>query len=235
MAVASNEPPGPLFEHESLNLEQQNFRLLRLLPTSHVDAIECELTVEASPSVPQDPTQAETQDDERKVSYNALSYEWGSEDAPQHWIRINKGHFKIRHNLWEFLRMAVAKLHVLSEVEFAEPLWIDAICINQKALLERAHQVKQMGDIYRCARAVFVWLGPSCSQQLNVVSQELKRLGQEAENPPLQMTPYDIFLQSRYLRDQVIGPSSAVRQAFLEICDRPYWTRMWIAQEIICA
>ncbi|KAH7091335.1 heterokaryon incompatibility protein-domain-containing protein [Paraphoma chrysanthemicola] len=195
MAAAAYEPPGPLFEHQSLDLEHQSFRLLRLLPTSHVDAIDCELTVEASPSVPQDRTKAESPDD-------------GNDHAPHHWILINKGYFKIRHNLWEFLRMAVAKLHTQSELDFAEPLWIDAVCINQEALFKRAHQVKKMGDIYRCARAVFVWLGPSCSQQLNAVSQDLKLLGLEADRSPSQMTPYDRFLQSRYLRDEVIGSST---------------------------
>ncbi|KAF7676069.1 hypothetical protein GT037_005574 [Alternaria burnsii] len=37
--------------------------------------------------------------------------------------------------------------------------WIDAICINQSDLAERASQVQLMGRIYREAESVVVWLG----------------------------------------------------------------------------
>jgi hypothetical protein len=39
------------------------------------------------------------------------------------------------------------------------PIWIDAICINQKDLNERLAQLKLMGDIYRDATASISWLG----------------------------------------------------------------------------
>jgi Heterokaryon incompatibility protein (HET) len=39
-------------------------------------------------------------------------------------------------------------------------MWIDAICIHQKDDLEKGPQVALMGDIYRLADRVVVWLGP---------------------------------------------------------------------------
>lgn len=38
-------------------------------------------------------------------------------------------------------------------------LWIDAVCIDQTDHREKSRQVAQMGDIYRDAERVLVWLG----------------------------------------------------------------------------
>ena len=38
------------------------------------------------------------------------------------------------------------------------PLWVDALCINQKDHLERNNQVLLMGEIYRRAASVISWL-----------------------------------------------------------------------------
>ncbi|KAK3178136.1 hypothetical protein OEA41_000269 [Lepraria neglecta] len=43
-------------------------------------------------------------------------------------------------------------------------IWIDAICINQQDLIERGAQVSVMGDIYRAAQSVVIWLGPHDKQ-----------------------------------------------------------------------
>ncbi|PMD39508.1 heterokaryon incompatibility, partial [Hyaloscypha variabilis F] len=39
--------------------------------------------------------------------------------------------------------------------------WIDAICINQADLEEKASQVGAMNNIFRRASLVSAWLGPS--------------------------------------------------------------------------
>lgn len=41
------------------------------------------------------------------------------------------------------------------------PIWIDAICINQSDGAEKSAQVNMMGDIFRAAERVVVWLGKS--------------------------------------------------------------------------
>jgi hypothetical protein len=40
-----------------------------------------------------------------------------------------------------------------------EPLWINAICINQKNNEEKTAQVRKMRDIYKTAVLVISWLG----------------------------------------------------------------------------
>ena len=39
-------------------------------------------------------------------------------------------------------------------------LWVDALCINQSDLEERAQQVLRMREIYAKAKYTLVWLGP---------------------------------------------------------------------------
>ena len=39
-----------------------------------------------------------------------------------------------------------------------EPIWVDALCIKQKDHKEKGHQVQNMGQIYRRADFVWIWL-----------------------------------------------------------------------------
>jgi hypothetical protein len=43
---------------------------------------------------------------------------------------------------------------------FIGDIWIDAICINQRDLEERAPQVHMMDRVYSQVLQVIVWLGP---------------------------------------------------------------------------
>jgi hypothetical protein len=82
--------------------------------------------------------------------YLALSYVWGSEESSEI-ILINGHEITIRRNLWNFL------VHVFEDNVQVQPgmevvsqlLWIDAICIDQTNMSERASQVRLMKDIYQ--------------------------------------------------------------------------------------
>lgn len=93
--------------------------------------------------------------------FEALSYEWGDPDKPRHEIIVNGQPFKVWENLFYALKyirpVPLRDNHVNSRI-----LWIDAICINQDDIDERNHQVGMMGDIYRKADKVPVWLGSVC-------------------------------------------------------------------------
>lgn len=39
-------------------------------------------------------------------------------------------------------------------------VWVDAICANQKDLLERSSQVQLIGEIYSLSAKTLIWLGP---------------------------------------------------------------------------
>jgi Heterokaryon incompatibility protein (HET) len=63
------------------------------------------------------------------VQYLALSYVWGKSDDNNPEILINEKLFRVTPNLEKAL------IHLEHEVKL--PIWIDAICINQKDLRER--------------------------------------------------------------------------------------------------
>jgi hypothetical protein len=56
-----------------------------------------------------------------------------------------------------------AALRELRDPSETTKLWIDSICIDQSrdAVEERNTQVALMGEIYKCAKRVVVWLGKS--------------------------------------------------------------------------
>lgn len=93
--------------------------------------------------------------------YSALSYTWGDalfgvkhpsdHDYPTYEVQCDNGVLHITENLFNFLLRK-------SDIITATPLWIDAICIDQCNLAERGQQVSMMGEIYKSARRVLVWL-----------------------------------------------------------------------------
>lgn len=86
--------------------------------------------------------------------------------------------------------------------------WIDAICIDQENDLERGHQVGMMGDIYGGASRVIAWLGSSSAGAGEVMPAA-------TEQTHIYQSGGDVSLK--------------------EICDHPYWNRLWTAQEYILA
>ena len=89
-----------------------------------------------------------------KLAYEALSYEWGKSDRDVAPIQLNHSTHHVRKNLWQALQ------HLRSK-ERPRIFWVDALCINQRDVKERNHQVSQMGKIYESATNVVVWLGHS--------------------------------------------------------------------------
>lgn len=47
----------------------------------------------------------------------------------------------------------------LCTVQHPDHLWVDAICINQKDIVDKSHQITLMEEIYGGADSVLVWLG----------------------------------------------------------------------------
>ena len=100
-------------------------------------------------------------------------------------------------------------LHYLRYEDRPRTLWIDAICINQSDYDERQQQVQIMRDIYASATKVLAWLGePSDDSDLAM------KLVQKTELQKVQVK------------------NSVEAIAFANLCSRPYWTRIWILQEI---
>ena len=65
-------------------------------------------------------------------------------------IRVNGQRFSIGRNLWKFLDLARQRNE-------SQPMWIDAICVDQSKVEEGNHQVQMMAYIYQSATESLVW------------------------------------------------------------------------------
>lgn len=163
--------------------------------------------------------------------YTAISYAWGPPVA-EHAILLNGREHLVATNLWHLLntwrrhsnpfRIRTKEKrgqYALSRWEKLYPdqypnrmsrdswLWIDALSIDQNNMQERSHQVKSMSRIFGGADEVVVWLGPA-STETDRGRVSLKVLAKAALDK---------------------GP---VIRTWHGICDRVYWTRLWIFQEL---
>ncbi|KAF2420123.1 hypothetical protein EJ08DRAFT_31192 [Tothia fuscella] len=95
--------------------------------------------------------------------------------------------------------------------------WIDQICVNQEDLQERNHQVSLMKEIYTKATTVIAWPGIEGSAKADE--------GAISWMMALQ-------LQTKYHPFKLDSDPSAC-EGLLSLCQRTYWIRMWIVQEIM--
>ncbi|KAI1347733.1 heterokaryon incompatibility protein-domain-containing protein [Xylaria sp. FL0043] len=147
-------------------------------------------------------------------AYTALSYTWGDMETGRKITITNQGQLTVGDNLWSFL--CVQSSTITQPTSF----WIDAICIDQSNVHERNHQVGLMKQIYANATKVYVWLG------------------REAENSDIAMR-FVTAQAAKPLRSRGPGyyPLWTRQQgdALQILCERPYWRRMWIIQELLHA
>lgn len=156
-------------------------------------------------------TSLEQVDLENSPFYECLSYTWGTSiDSSD--IVVGNSTVSIRRNLHNFLRR-------LRDVKETRSLWVDALCISQTDLDEKAHQVAMIGRIFGQAARVLVWVGESADNSA--------MLFQPTADSPLWRKAIGAQPSPEVMRQRV-----TVWNAFLS---RPYWKRTWIVQEIICA
>jgi hypothetical protein len=177
------------------------------------------------------------------VQYLALSYVWGKSDDNNPEILINEKLFRVTPNLEKAL------IHLEHEVKL--PIWIDAICINQKDLREREEQVAQMRNIYHCAVRTIIWLGEGDNSTGQVMTY-LNKIGQEAIAAGLNnLGPEDLKqwpnlgldgakVQIRHGLEALFPKMSAGyedRVSFplrdlIDMSELPWFKRVWIIQEL---
>jgi hypothetical protein len=122
-------------------------------------------------------------DDEsdQRLNYDALSYSWDGQEPTQS-ISCDGTALKVTRN-------AATALQHLRRRESPITLWIDGICINQESAPEKNQQVAMMGDIYKSAIHVYIWLGTGDKEgtQLTALNgfQKLCCLGGDWENHEL--------------------------------------------------
>lgn len=138
--------------------------------------------------------------------YTALSYTWGSGNTVA--ISLQGHDFEVGENLATYL------LHHRRHSDPEAFLWVDAICIDQKNIPEKNRQVPLMNRIYSLAKSVVVWLGQG-------------RGPSGALNYTVQCISSPTFLP--------IFPDETMTKCLLRLFNDPYWSRIWIIQEIMLA
>jgi hypothetical protein len=147
--------------------------------------------------------------------YEALSYTWGV-CTPAQTIIVN-GH---AHDTTPNLHSALLQLRHRNK---RRKLWIDAICIDQSDLEERSEQVMKMGDIYRNAEQVLIWLGDE-TRDTDVAFRHMYQL--------LDLIPQWPDLWKPYREDEI---GTALMTGLCEIKCYSWWERIWVVQEVATA
>jgi hypothetical protein len=98
-------------------------------------------------------------------------------------------------------------------------IWIDQLCIDQESALEKNHQVGLMQEIYRGASATFMWLGDGQTPEIGF--NAIRKTASQ---------PSETDERLKYYQNEL---SKSEREAVEAVRELPYWSRHWIAQEVI--
>ena len=126
------------FSYQSLRPEE--IRLLEVIPQSHVDEANARYDMKHV-----------SLNDLVTLQYETISYCWGDPAL--------SSSFTINDTIVRAPQSSIKALSQWSRVRSQSFVWIDAICINQADVEERAHQVELMGMIYSSASRNIVCLG----------------------------------------------------------------------------
>jgi hypothetical protein len=186
-------------------------RILEILPGSETEAVKCHLIYVRLAEKP---------------SYEALSYCWGDPTNPKP-ITVDNAQLLVTANLH-------AALYHLRKRTESRHIWIDAVCINQTHDEEKGQQVQMMRQIYCGACRTVVWLGVGTE----ATSQGFKLIPRLANVLKLKEEMGDsTFLQRTSSRDLSffnLPPRYHYNwRNFLAGFDLPYFTRIWIIQEVV--
>ncbi|KAM0421305.1 hypothetical protein ACHAPT_010834 [Fusarium lateritium] len=227
--------------YQPLDNPGKQIRLIEILSESPDEKVSCKL---------------HTVSLDAKPYYICLSYVWGDPSITDE-ILVNGVPTQVTVNLAAALKHA--KTHWISIQnesgnEFNPSdfrIWADAICINQDDLLERMAQVQLMGSLYSSGDFALAWLS-SLDENFADILATLRRvfdaLGARFETsgyplPDLNGPEWagNTLIIERVLKqcqdNQEIDPMNyAFDVESLEaFVDSPFWTRIWIQQEIALA
>ncbi|KAK0745145.1 heterokaryon incompatibility protein-domain-containing protein [Apiosordaria backusii] len=199
------------FAYDPIDLDGPAFRLLRIVKGR-------------DPSIPCKLFQAKVRQREVAISYEAISYVWGSPERERD-VFINGFLFGVTKSLYE-------ALWYLQLEDEDRVIWVDAICIDQKNEVERGHQVRHMGDVYKEAVRVIYWLGPPthltnlCLGRLQLLHEETRRVATRTWTREQWRTTWENLEASS---QQNWGFE---REGLCELLGRSWFRRVWILQEV---
>lgn len=140
-----------------------SIRILELLPEQSASPLRCRL-IECKPG------------DDTSYDYQALSYTWNGNDFNRFIViedAAAQGILQITENLHDAFK-------ALRKPDQPLRLWADAVCINQSDAREKSCQVPRMGQIFRDAARVIIWLGAGGIEIVEALRQVVNASDTEA-------------------------------------------------------
>ncbi|RDL30835.1 uncharacterized protein BP5553_10180 [Venustampulla echinocandica] len=192
-----------MYKYKPLN-SARSFRLLALKPGKGDNALVCELHAFDFCHHPLLIALSNT------PQFEAISYVWGS-SPPVHEIQCDGEILRITENLR-------ATLCAVRRSDRQIYVWADAICIDQSDLRERKMQVALMRDIYSRAERVSICLNTVGMEKRQVLGQTIKMYATSDRHQWSEQPLYDV--------------SSSFWSLLAEFFDNPWFSRIWVVQEI---
>ncbi|KAI0107174.1 heterokaryon incompatibility protein-domain-containing protein [Nemania sp. FL0031] len=200
-----------MYQYSPLEESKSEIRLLELHPGNPDDDINCTVRHVTLANA---------------LDFTALSYTWGNPEIRKA-ISVGGQTLEVTINLFDALR------HLRSPQK-TRTLWVDAICINQGDLDERSKQVLRMRDIYTFAKTVEVWLGPADENDYAAMGL-VDNLGAIVSDPEESLAKgfYNEYQQA--FLEVFEGAQPREVRALSQLFKRPWWTRVWVVQELTLA
>ncbi|KAF7858758.1 uncharacterized protein EAF02_011082 [Botrytis sinoallii] len=201
----------------------RSIRILKLLPSVKQNApIQCRLAE-------LDIDNYTSNDYKTPGPYEALSYVWGSRygSIP---IECDGKSLLVTENCHNALIRLRRRFR-------SRALWIDSICIDQEKSKpseeERISQIQLMGEVYRIAKCVIVWLG-----QCSVSTKETLRILRVATTLVLIANRTRNYSDNKWLEEMLwilvthLQENTNCRQSWIELKNNPWFSRCWTIQEV---
>jgi heterokaryon incompatibility protein (HET) len=208
-------PTRQKYQYTPLAVEKNDIRLLDLHAGKFNDPIQCSLRhVFLQPG----------------VNFTALSYAWGDPNKRKN-ITINQCSMSVTINLYDALQH-------MRHITEPRSLWIDALCINQEDLEERAAQVLRMGDIFSKASQVEAWIGKDDKNDhaaIDFIESVKRRVFDNGNTAGDFLVLVRMFMDVNRSRQELSKSSPETILGLIGLFRHPWWKRLWVVQEMSLA
>jgi hypothetical protein len=167
--------------------------------------------------------------DSATLDFDALSYTWGSQNKTYP-ITCNGQSMRVHHNLYSALPFLARRMGELTH----RPIWVDAVCIDQKNDDEKRVQIQLMNILYGRAKRVWVWLSCASLGVQSYIPQAIDLLPHIVEEARRRKA-------SAYIwgKEEVALPLRGLEpncwKAILHLLRNSWYSRVWIIQEAALA
>lgn len=175
--------------------------------------------------------------DGQQIDYVALSYTWGNalEKRELTVLDVNGQ----QHTIEVTASLIEAIMKLLGMVDSTDwYFWVDQMSINQASPEEKSSQISMMKEIYEYASQVVAWIGPP-SSNTHLVYHHIKAIAalkQQLDQPGQPFDRETIFQRlNGELRSTIWNETERSRlqwEAIRDLLARPWFSRIWIRQEV---